>query len=57
MNQIKEFINQYPAVFAIVLLVFSILLVWWLSQPIEIVYSPDAPPYPCSMGVCEDFRR
>ncbi len=37
------------------IIVISILagisfLAWWISQPIEIIYDEEAPPYPYSLG-------
>lgn len=39
-----------PFLIALSLIIFIIWFFWWLSQPIEIIYDPNAPPYPYSLG-------
>lgn len=50
MNWLKTFADKYPLIVALLIIVFLGWLIWWMAQPIEIIYDPDAPPFPQSMG-------
>jgi hypothetical protein len=55
MDKIKEnltgigYLLMAIAVFVIITIIFQ-----WLMSPIEIIYNPDAPSFPCSMGGCKN---
>jgi hypothetical protein len=53
----KRFLNKYPLFIAIFIVSFTIFILWWLNQPVKIIYKSDAPPFPYSVGAGDDPRR
>lgn len=45
MNNLKTFADKYPVI--MVLIVFSLIIafMWWLNQPVEVIYDRDSAPY------------
>lgn len=37
-------LDDYPLAFAILVWGAIVCIGWWLSQPVEVIYDPDAPP-------------
>lgn len=50
MNWLKVFLNRHPIILALLFLAFIGWLIWWLNQPIEVIYDPNAPPLPWAFG-------
>ena len=53
----KRFFNKYPIFGTILIIIAGICFLWWLNQPVEIIYDSDAPPFPYSIGGGDDPRR
>jgi len=53
----KLFLKKYPLLTAIFIVSFGIFILWWINQPIKIIYKSDAPPFPYSVGGGDDPRR
>ena len=56
-SKMKQFLNKYPILTAILIVISAVWFLWWLNQPIKIIYDSDAPPFPYSIGGGEDPRR
>lgn len=37
-------IDTHPLILGLIFFAFIGLFIWWLSQPVKIIYDPDAPP-------------
>lgn len=48
MDWLKNFLNKHPIILVILVLLFFAFVgwfIWWLNQPIEVIYNPDGPLY------------
>jgi len=44
-NWLKNFLNKYPIILVLLFLAFWGWFIWWLSQPMTVIYDPEAPPF------------
>ena len=57
-EQIQATIDFLAVPFVILLIIaVAIWFFGWLNKPMKVIYDPNAPPYPCDIGACEDPRR
>lgn len=47
LKKVKEWLWKHEAFYFVLILIALIWFIWWLAQPIDIMYSPDAPIYEC----------
>jgi len=45
MNRFKSFLEKYPVILTLLVLVFIGWFIWWMNQPIEVIYDSDGPLY------------
>ena len=45
MNWFKRFLNKHPIILALLFLAFIGWFIWWINQPLKVIYDPDGPLY------------
>jgi lipopolysaccharide export system protein LptC len=45
MKWLKKFLNKHPIILTLLLLALIGWFIWWMNQPLEVIYDPDGPLY------------